>query len=295
MRGKKYLLRVAALSLCFAAALAFPSSRLHKPKAEPTAVPVRPAPSTHETPQAVRPDEILGVNSYEATGAEPANSYCMSEMIKPIDPLMLVVLLILLGMGATVWGVAIERGLRLAITGRRARRVAAPLLHALQAGDLAAAAELCRRHEGSTLAPVVRAGLQLAQADERGVVAFALDEARAELAWQRTHRMRRVELERGLGALATIGATAPCIGLFGTVLGIISAFTGLKYAEVVGVAPVAGGLAEALLTTALGVAVAVPAVWVYNYFSNRATEHLLELDGAAAQAIICLHRQQHAR
>jgi biopolymer transport protein ExbB/biopolymer transport protein TolQ len=294
MRSNKYLLRAAALLLCFTAAIAFPPARLLKLKAEPRPAKLQTM-STHETPQAARPNETLASNSYNPAGNEPADTFCMSEMIKPIDPMILVALLILLVMGATVWIIAIERGLRLAITGRRARRIAKPLLHVLQAGDLAAAAELCLRHEGATLAPVVRAGLQLAPADQRGEVAFAIDVDRAQLAWQRTHTARRVELGRGLCALATIGSTAPFVGLFGTVFGIISAFTGMKYVEVAGVAAVAGGLAEALLTTALGVGVAVPAVWVYNYFSNRAAEHLLELDSAAAQALNCLQRQQHCR
>jgi biopolymer transport protein ExbB/TolQ len=130
----------------------------------------------------------------------------------------------------------------------------------------------------ATLAPVIRAGLQLAPADQRGEVAFAVDIDRAQLAWQRTHLMRRAELGRGLSGLATIGSTAPFVGLFGA-----------------GIGAVAGGIAEALLTTALGLAVAVPAVWVFNFYSNRAARQLLDLDSAATQAINCLQRQKHAR
>jgi biopolymer transport protein ExbB/biopolymer transport protein TolQ len=294
MRCKKHLPHAAALLVCCAAAIAFSPARRHKVEVVPTAS-VNQIPHAVAATQSVQPVETFAANGYELSNGGTNTASCMSEMIKPIDPLMLLVLLILLVMGATVWSIAIERGLRFAITGYRARRIAAPLLRALQAGDLAAVSELCLRHEGSTLVSVIRVGLQLAQADERGEVVFAIDLDRAQLAWQRTRTLRRVELGRGLGALATIGSTAPFVGLFGTVFGIISAFTGVKYVEFMGVAAVAGGLAEALLTTALGVGVAVPAVWVYNYFSNRAAEHLLELDNAAAQALNCLQRQKHAR
>ncbi|MFL6209543.1 MAG: MotA/TolQ/ExbB proton channel family protein [Pyrinomonadaceae bacterium] len=294
MRCKKYLPRAAALLLCFAAAIAFPPARMHQSEVNPTV-------ATNQTPhaaiatQSAQPVETFAANGYELSNGGTAIAYNNSEMIKNIGPVMLTVVFTLLVMGATVWIIAIERGLRLAVTGRRTRRIAMPLLRMLQAGDLAAASELCLRHEGATLAPVVRAGLHLAPADQRGEVALAVDIDRAQLAWQRTHTSRRVELGRGLGALATIGSTAPFVGLFGTVFGIISAFTGMKNAECAGVGAVSGGLAEALLTTALGVGVAVPAVWVYNYFSNRAAEHLLELDSAAAQALNCLQRQKHAR
>ena len=72
-----------------------------------------------------------------------------------------------------------------------------------------------------------------------------------------------------LSGLATIGSTAPFVGLFGTVFGIINAFRGMKNAESAGIAAVAGGISEALFTTALGLVVAVPAVWLFNYFHRQ--------------------------
>jgi biopolymer transport protein ExbB/TolQ len=82
---------------------------------------------------------------------------------------------------------------------------------------------------------------------------------------KRTHG----ELKRGLSGLATIGATAPFVGLFGTVLGIINAFRGSHLTRLTGLAASAGGISEALVTTGLGLLVAVPSVWAYNYLSNR--------------------------
>src|SRR5205814_658633 len=80
--------------------------------------------------------------------------------------------------------------------------------------------------------------------------------------------IKTAEFRRGLSGLATIGSTAPFVGLFGTVFGIINAFRGMKNAETAVIAAVAGGISEALFTTALGLVVAVPAVWLFNYFTG---------------------------
>jgi biopolymer transport protein ExbB/TolQ len=69
--------------------------------------------------------------------------------------------------------------------------------------------------------------------------------------------------------LATIGSTAPFVGLFGTVIGIVNSFRGLGASRALALSVVGGGIAEALVTTSLGLLVAVPAVWAYNYFTNR--------------------------
>src|SRR5437762_1900883 len=79
-------------------------------------------------------------------------------------------------------------------------------------------------------------------------------------ALRRAIAIKPAEFKRGLSGLATIGSTAPFVGLFGTVFGIINAFRGMKNAESAGIAAVAGGISEALFTTALGLLVAVPAV-----------------------------------
>ncbi len=86
-----------------------------------------------------------------------------------------------------------------------------------------------------------------------------------ECSVKRTHG----ELKQGLSGLATIGATAPFVGLFGTVLGIINAFRGSSATKAMVLAATAGGISEALVTTGLGLLVAVPSVWAYNYFSSR--------------------------
>jgi len=88
-------------------------------------------------------------------------------------------------------------------------------------------------------------------------------------------------LKRGLPLLATVGATAPFVGLVGTVAGIVNAFHEIATAGQGGVGQVSGGIAEALVTTAIGIAVAIPAVWLYNYLSQRITRLLVHIESTA--------------
>src|SRR5215216_4483896 len=80
-------------------------------------------------------------------------------------------------------------------------------------------------------------------------------------------------------------STAPFVGLFGTVFGIINAFRGMKNAETAGIAAVAGGISEALFTTALGLLVAVPAVWLFNYFTGKVDGFVVEMDNSASELV----------
>jgi biopolymer transport protein ExbB/biopolymer transport protein TolQ len=93
------------------------------------------------------------------------------------------------------------------------------------------------------------------------------------------------EMKRGLSALATIGSTAPFVGLFGTVVGILNAFKGIANSKATGLSAVAGGIAEALVTTAFGLLVAVPAVWAYNYFTNKVEAFDVEMDNSSMELI----------
>lgn len=92
-------------------------------------------------------------------------------------------------------------------------------------------------------------------------------------------------LKRGIWVLGTIGASAPFVGLFGTVVGIINAFRGMKNAETAGIGAVAGGISEALFVTALGLLVAVPAVWLFNYFTGKVDGFIVEMDNSASELV----------
>jgi biopolymer transport protein ExbB/biopolymer transport protein TolQ len=91
----------------------------------------------------------------------------------------------------------------------------------------------------------------------------------AERAVEREMLMEMVTLKRGLAVLATVGATAPFVGLLGTTMGIVNAFTGMAASGSGGLSAISAGIAEALITTAFGLMVAIPAVWMFNYFSTK--------------------------
>jgi biopolymer transport protein ExbB/biopolymer transport protein TolQ len=91
----------------------------------------------------------------------------------------------------------------------------------------------------------------------------------AERAVERNMLMEITSLKRGLAVLATTGSTAPFVGLLGTTMGIVNAFTGMAATGSGGLAAIGAGIAEALITTAFGLIVAIPAVWAFNYFTTK--------------------------
>ena len=102
---------------------------------------------------------------------------------------------------------------------------------------------------------------------------------------ERETLMTTAEMKKGLGNLATISTTAPFVGLFGTVVGIINAFRGMAISGSGGLGAVSAGIAEALATTAFGLFVAVPAVWMYNYFLNKIERFNVEMSNSSSQLI----------
>jgi len=106
---------------------------------------------------------------------------------------------------------------------------------------------------------------------------------------QRTVELNKLEqvarFRRGMGVLATVGSTAPFVGLLGTTMGVVNAFTGMAQAGSGGLAAISAGIAEALITTALGLFVAIPAVWLYNYFVNRVELISMEMDYGSKEVL----------
>jgi biopolymer transport protein ExbB/biopolymer transport protein TolQ len=107
----------------------------------------------------------------------------------------------------------------------------------------------------------------------------------AKRAIQRATAVNLADLKRGLSGLATIGSTAPFVGLFGTTFGIINAFQGMALTGSGGIAAVSAGIAEALITTAFGLFVAVPAVWAYNYFNGKVEGFNVEMDNSSSELL----------
>jgi biopolymer transport protein ExbB/biopolymer transport protein TolQ len=160
------------------------------------------------------------------------------------------------------------------------------LVKCLKDGNLQSAVDKSKQYNKSHIAKVVSAGLLefLNQKDETAAKSFDVVGA-VTRSLERATAITSAELKKGLGGLATIGSTAPFIGLFGTVMGIINAFTGMAQSGSGGLAAVSAGIAEALITTAFGLLVAIPAVMMFNHFTNRLERFQIEMTNSSAELI----------
>ena len=155
----------------------------------------------------------------------------------------------------------------------------------LKDNNFAGALDSARRFKKSHIAKVVSAGL-IEYDNDKAELADSHDlVAAVGRALDRAVSLTSAEMKKGTGGLATIGSSAPFIGLFGTVVGIINAFTGIATSGSGGLAAVSGGIAEALITTAFGIMVAVPAVMAFNYFTTRLERFQIEMSNSSAELL----------
>ena len=165
---------------------------------------------------------------------------------------------------------------------------------ALREGNYKLAVETAKRFNKSHLAKVLAAGLQQFMFEKSEQPTHDAVES-VRLAVERAAALTTAEMKRGLGGLATIGATAPFVGLFGTVVGIINAFTGMAASGGGGsLASVSAGIAEALITTAVGLAVAIPAVWMFNYFQGQVEFFGIEMANSSSELVDFFLKRQSA-
>jgi len=166
---------------------------------------------------------------------------------------------------------------------RTSRAFAATAAQLLADGHYQAVADRASQQKSSHLARLLAAGVTtFISASRKGLSAVSPAElARREMARQR--EALDAELRRGMGVLASTGSVAPFVGLLGTVIGIIGAFEGIAKEGSGGLGAVSSGIAEALVVTAFGLFVAIPAVLLFNYLSGKAEQLLLALDQAASQ------------
>ncbi len=182
------------------------------------------------------------------------------------------------------FGVMIDRALMYSAARKQSRVFVQQVAGALREGKLDEAISIAERNKKSHIAKVVATGLSDFQSASQQVSDAELIEA-TRRGLDRSIAIVHAEMKRGLSALATIGSTAPFVGLFGTVVGIINAFKGIQAEKATGLSAVAGGIAEALITTAFGLLVAVPAVWAYNYFTNKVEAFDVEMDNSSMELI----------
>src|SRR5688500_2410587 len=167
------------------------------------------------------------------------------------------------------------------------RRFAPQFSRSIQEENLDQAIALAEKHKKSHVSRVL--GEALAEVKpllrDRATITAA-DINSAERAVERQMLIVLSELKRGTGILATVGSTAPFVGLLGTTMGIVNAFTGMAAGGASGgLAGISAGIAEALITTAFGLLVAIPAVWAYNYFTTKIENLTVEMTYSAKELI----------
>jgi biopolymer transport protein ExbB len=205
------------------------------------------------------------------------------------------VVILLAIMSAWSIGVMIDRYLAFSQARKQSREFAPAVAGCLKEGKIEEAISVAEQNKRSHLAKVVEAGLQEFRAHtvSREIAGEQIESSRR--ACERAEAIVNAELKRGLSGLATIGATAPFVGLFGTTVGIINAFKGMSSEKTAGLSAVAGGISEALVTTAFGLFVAVPAVWAYNWFTNKVEAFGIEMTNSSSELIDYFIKQQSGR
>jgi len=188
-------------------------------------------------------------------------------------------------MSAWSIGVMIDRLMAYNAARKQSRAFAPAVAGALREGKLDEAIKIADRYKKSHLAKVVVAGLQEFQAHQASSEISGEEVEASKRALERSEAIVHAELKRGVSSLATIGSTAPFVGLFGTVVGIINAFKSMATQKTPGIGAIAGGISEALVTTAIGLFVAVPAVWMFNYFTGRIDAFDVEMGNSSSELI----------
>ena len=193
-------------------------------------------------------------------------SFDLQHIWEASTPQTLTILAMLFIMGILSIYVAIERFVTLKKATDQSRDLAEALAKPMADGDVAAGAKICgeARFKAAYLGHLMGAALTELDArfDRHGVDA-------AERAIERQNIQEQLDLRKGMNILATVGSTAPFVGLVGTIFGIINAFSAMAEAGGGGLGSVSAGIAEALVATAIGIFVAIVGVWFFNYFTAR--------------------------
>jgi biopolymer transport protein ExbB/TolQ len=196
---------------------------------------------------------------------------------------------ILFFMSMWSFGVAIERIYTFTQARNQSKAYAPQVAKHLKDGRLKDAIALSgsKNFRYSHLAKVVLAGLQEYQFQQEAGGGLSredlVDSVRRSI--QRASALTQSDLKKGVNTLATIGTTAPFVGLLGTVVGVINAFNGIAATGSGGIGAVSQGISEALIETALGLVVAIPAVWFYNYLTGRLDYFNVEMDNSSSELV----------
>ena len=231
----------------------------------------------------------LMLASSPAFAQEGGGGINLVDLFSQMGPVAIAVAVVLFIMSFWSVGVAIERIYTYSQARKQSKLYAPQVAKHLKDGRLkeAIALSASKDYRYSHLAKVVLAGLQEYQFQQESGGNLQredlLDTVRRSI--QRATALTASDLKKGVSTLATIGSTAPFVGLLGTVVGVIVAFTGIAATGGGGIAGVSAGIAEALVETALGLFVAIPAVWFYNYLSGRLEYFNVEMDNSSSEMV----------
>ena len=207
-----------------------------------------------------------------------------SEIVASMGVVAWTVVIILMIMSVYIIMMAVERFLTYSKARKQSRLYVTAVSESLNKGNLEEAIALGEQYNKGHLAKVVTSGLlEMKAYNKKEITGEVIEGSRRAI--ERAISINIENFKKGLSGLATIGSTAPFVGLFGTTFGIINAFQGMAKEENAGIGAVAAGISEALITTALGLAVAVPAVWFYNIFTNNIERFTVEMDNSSSELI----------
>ena len=221
----------------------------------------------------------------------------LMEMVAAMGPVAKIVSVILLAMSIISVYMLIERQLVFARARNKSREVAPKLAELLKSGNVKDALALSNKkdYQGSHLARITSAGIQAFIEGKEAKLGFDQQIETASRGSERAQTMFNQELRRGLPVLATIATSAPFIGLFGTIFGIINAFSSMQKTGSGGIGAVAGGISEALVTTAVGIGVAVIALWCFSMLNSKIEIYDAEMSNTSSQVVDFFIKSGEAR
>jgi biopolymer transport protein ExbB len=198
----------------------------------------------------------------------------------------IIVAVILLVMGLASLTVSVERVITLRRSRTTSRLFASKVTEAMQAGDIEAIIDEAEKHKQGHLARIVRSGLTTYwHARNTADISGLTPTERTRRHLERYMEEIGNDLRSGIAVLASVGSIAPFVGLLGTVLGIITAFQGIASTGSGGLSSVSAGISEALIETALGLAVAIPAVLAFHYLTNQIAKDEGALNRSAGELL----------
>lgn len=212
--------------------------------------------------------------------------FSLSEMWQHMGVAAMIVAGVLLAMGLASLTVFIERLVTLRRSRAASRAFATAIGTSIDSGQFDAVLAEAEKYPRSHLARVVRSGLTtFRHARNTADISGLTPVDRTQRHMERFMEEVGTDLRRGLSVLASVGSTAPFVGLLGTVVGIITAFQGIAATGSGGLSAVSAGISEALIETALGLTVAIPAVLAFNYLSTEIAREELGLNHASSQLL----------